>query len=632
MTKIEIIQVVLFFGLGIALTPPVGRFMYKVYAGERTFLHAILGPIEKLIYRLTGIDPTEEMTWMKYFCAVLMFATVGFVADMAIFMTQKWLPLNPQGLDNCSWHLAFMQAWSFTCNADWQSYAGETTMSYFSQIFAIMVHQFLSGAAGLAVLVAVGRALKRASIKTIGNFWTDMTRGMLYFILPLSALWAIPLMWQGVPQTFKPYQTANLMEPYTTQVQKTDDKGNNVTTNIQLVVSSPKLDDKGQPVTTNGAAVMVDVPQVDAKGAPIMTNVPVMVDAKVATQPIPLGGVAAFEAIKQLFTNGGGWYNVNSAHPFENPTPFSNFWEMLAIIVVPMAQVYLFGLLVGNKKHAWCLFYVMLAMYVFSFGIAWYCETRPNPVMAGAMPNMEGKEQRIGVMNSVLWGSSCTAIDNGSVNSMHDSWMPLAGMMPLWNILIGEIMFGGIGCGMYCMLCHVLIAVFIAGLMIGRTPEYLGKKLDAWCATWAVLGVLIPNAACLIPTALAVMLPQGLSSMANGGPHGLTEVLYCFGEAANNNGSAFAGLNANTPFYNIGAGIVIWIGRFIPIIAALAIAGRLASKKTVEPSAGTLPTHGWTFGLTLTGVIIIVAALTFFPALCLGPMVEHGLMLAGRVF
>jgi len=632
MTTIEIIQVVLFFGLGIALTPPVGRFMYKVYAGEKTFLHAILGPIEKLIYRLTGIDPAEEMTWLKYFWAVLMFATVGFVADMAIFMTQKWLPLNPQGLDNCSWHLAFMQAWSFTCNADWQSYAGETTMSYFSQIFAIMVHQFLSGAAGLAVLVAVGRALKRASIKTIGNFWTDMTRGMLYFILPISAVWAIPLMWQGVPQTFKPYQTAQLMEPYTTQVQKTDDKGNNVTTNIQLVVTNPKLDEKGQPVMTNGVAVTVDVPQVDAKGAPIMTNAPVMVDAKVATQPIPLGGVAAFEAIKQLFTNGGGWYNVNSAHPFENPTPFSNFWEMLAIIVVPMAQVYMFGLLVGNKKHAWCLFYVMLAMYLFSFGVAWYCETRPNPVMAGAMPNMEGKEQRIGVMNSVLWGSSCTAIDNGSVNSMHDSWMPLAGMMPLWNILIGEIMFGGIGCGMYCMLCHVLIAVFIAGLMIGRTPEYLGKKLDAWCATWAVLGVLIPNAACLIPTALAVMLPQGLSSLGNNGPHGLTEILYCFGEAANNNGSAFAGLNANTPFYNIGAGIVIWIGRFAPIIAALAIAGRLASKKTVEPSAGTLPTHGWTFGLTLTGVIIIVAALTFFPVLCLGPMVEHGLMLAGRMF
>jgi K+-transporting ATPase ATPase A chain len=274
----------------------------------------------------------------------------------------------------------------------------------------------------------------------------------------------------------------------------------------------------------------------------------------------------------------------------------------------------------------------MLAMYVFSFGVAWYCEAQPNPVMAGAMPNMEGKEQRIGVMNSVLWAASCTAIDNGSVNSMHDSYMPLAGMMPLWNILIGEMLFGGIGCGMYCMLFHVLITVFIAGLMIGRTPEYLGKKLDAWTATWAVIGVLIPNAACLLPTALAVMLPQGLSSIANQGPHGLTEILYCFGEAANNNGSAFAGLNANTPFYNVGAGIVIWIGRFIPIIAALAIVGRLASQKTVEASSGTLPTHGWTFGLTLTGVIVVVAALTFFPVLCLGPIVEHGLMLAGRGF
>jgi K+-transporting ATPase ATPase A chain len=455
---------------------------------------------------------------------------------------------------------------------------------------------------------------------------------MLYFVMPLCVLWTIPLAWQGVPQTWKPYPTASLMEPYTTQVQKTDDKGNNVTTNIQLVLQAPKLNAKGQPVMANGVAVMVDVPQVDVKGAPIMTNVPVMVDAKVDTQPIPLGAVACFEAIKQLFTNGGGWYNVNSAHPFENPTPLTNFLELLAIIVVPMAQVYMFGLLVGNKKHAWCLFNVMLALFMISFVLAWYYETRPNPVMGGAMPNMEGKEQRIGVMNSVLWGTACTAIDNGSVNSMHDSWMPLAGMMPMWNIMIGEMLFGGIGCGMYCMLFHVYITVFIAGLMIGRTPEYLGKKLDAWCATWAVIGVLIPNAACLLPTALAVMLPQGLSSLGNNGPHGLSEILYCFAEAANNNGSAFAGLNANTPFYNISAGIVIWIGRFIPIIAALAIAGRLASKKTVEPSAGTLPTHGLTFGLTLAGVIIVVAALTFFPALCLGPIVEHGLMLAGRMF
>src|SRR6266478_5873850 len=491
----------------------MGRFMAKVYKGERTFLHPIFLPIENLIYRLTGVDPKEEMTWLRYFWAVLLFATIGFVADMAIFMTQKSLPLNPQHLDNCSWHLAFMQAWSFTCNADWQSYAGEATMSYFSQIFAIMVHQFLSGASGLAVLVAVARALKRASVKTVGNFWADLTRGMLYFVMPLCVLWTIPLAWQGLPQTIKPYQTAQLMEPYTAQVQKTDDKGNNVTTNIQWVVQAPKLDEKGQPVTTNGVAVRVDVPQMDAKGAPIMTNAPVMVDAKVETQSIPVGPVAGFEAIKQLFTNGGGWYNVNSAHPFENPTPFSNFWEMLAIIVVPMAQVYMFGLLVGNKKHAWCLFSVMLSLFVISFVIEWFFETWPISFVASVMLNMEGKEQRIGVMNSVLWAVSCTAIDNGSVNSMHDSYMPLAGMMPLWNILIGEIMFGGIGCGMYCMFFHILITVFIAGLMIGRTPEYLGKKLDAWCATWAVIGVLIPNAACLLPTALAVRIPQGLLSM-----------------------------------------------------------------------------------------------------------------------
>jgi len=632
MTTIEIVQIILFFGLGIALTPIVGKFMYKVYSGQKTFLHPIFGPIERIIYRLTGCDPEQEMTWLQYFWAVLLFATVGFVADMAIFMTQKWLPLNPQHLDNCSWHLAFMQAWSFTCNADWQSYTGETVMSYFSQIFAIMVHQFLSGASGLAVLVAVGRALKRASTKTVGNFWTDLTRGLLYFVIPLSFVWAIPLAWQGLPQTLKPYQTASLMEPYTTQVQATDDKGNNVTTNIQMVVQGPKLDANGKQVMENGAVVMVDIPQVDAKGAPIMTNAPVMVDVKVATQPIPLGAVASFESIKQLFTNGGGWFNVNSAHPFENPTPLTNFLELLAIIVVPMAQVYMFGLLVGNKKHAWCLFSVMFALFFMSFVIAWYYEAKPNPVMTSAVSNMEGKEQRIGVMNSVLWATSCTAIDNGSVNSMHDSYQPLAGMMPMWNIMIGEMLFGGIGCGMYCMLFHVLITVFIAGLMIGRTPEYLGKKLDAWCATWAVIGVLVPNAACLIPAAWAVMVPQGLSSMNNGGPHGLSEVLYCFAEAANNNGSAFAGLNANTPFYNVSVGIVIWIGRFIPIIAALAIVGRLASKKTVEASAGTLPTHGWTFGLTLTGVIIIVAALTFFPALCLGPIVEHGLVALGRTF
>jgi K+-transporting ATPase ATPase A chain len=632
MKMIEIIQIVLFFGLGIALTPPLGKFMARVFKGERTFLHPLLQPIENLAYKLTGINPAEEMSWLKYLWAVVLLTVVGFVGLMAILLTQQWLPLNPQHIPNCSWHLAFNTAWSFTCNADWQSYMGESTMSYFSQTIGLSVHQFISGASGLAILVAVGRALKRATTKTIGNFWTDFTRGMIYIVLPLSILWAIPLVWQGVPQTWKSFPDANLVETYSTSVQKTDDKGQPVTTNIQVVVSSPKLDDKGQPVMTNGAALMVDVPQVDAKGQPIMTNVPVMVDQKVTTQSIPLGPVASFESCKQLFTNGGGYYGVNSAHPFENPTPLANFLELLAIIVVPMAQVYMFGLLVGNKKHAWCLFSVMLALFLATFAVAWWAEAQPNPIMGISVANMEGKEQRIGVMNSVLWGVSCTAIDNGSVNSMHDSWQPVAGMIPMWNILVGEIIFGGIGCGMYCMLFHVLITVFIAGLMIGRTPEYLGKKLDAWCATWAVIGVLLPNAACLIPTAISAVIPQGLSSLCNQGPHGLSEILYAFGEAANNNGSAFAGLNANVPWYNIALGVAIIIGRFAPIAAALAIVGRLASQKTVEASAGTLPTHGWTFGLTLTGVIVIVAALTFFPVLCLGPIIEQGLMLAGRVF
>jgi len=590
----EIYQIILFFGLGIALTPIVGRYMARVFQGEKTFLHPVLFPLERLIYRVTGVQPDLEMTWLNYLWAVVIFTSFGFISLFTILRTQQWLPLNPQGLPNLSWHLAFNTAWSFTCNADWQSYSGEGVMSNFSQTVGLSVHQFLSGAAGIAVLAAVGRALKRASVKAIGSFWTDLTRCLVYIVIPLSVLWTLPLAWQGVPQSWKAYPTAHLVEPYTTQVPKTDDKGNAV----------------------NGA---------DGK--------PVMVDARVDTQLIPIGPVASFESCKQIFTNGGGWYGVNSAHPLENPTPLSGFLEMLAIIVVPMAQVYMFGLLIGNKRHAWTIFSVMLALFFLTFVVAWWAESQHNPVTAGFHPNLEGKETRFGVMNSVLWGVSCTAIDNGSVNSMHDSWMPLAGLMPMWNILVGEIFFGGVGCGMYCMMFHILIAVFIAGLMIGRTPEYLGKKLGAWEATWAVIGVLGPNAACLIPAAISCMIPSVITgTLGNNGPHGFSEILYAYGEAANNNGSAFAGLNANVPWHDVALGIAIIIGRFAPIAAALAIVGRLAAKKTVEASAGTLPTHGWTFGLTLTGVILIVAALTFFPAICLGPLVEHGLMLAGRTF
>ena len=596
----EIIQVILFFGIGIALTPIIGKFMAKVFTGEKTFLHPVFQPVEKLVYKLTGINPTEEMTWLKYLWAVCIMTTVGCASLFAIMFWQDKLPfqawLNPQGFPGLSWHLAFNTAWSFTCNADWQSYSGEATMSYFTQTLGLSVHQFISGASGLAVLVACGRALKRASVKSIGNFWVDLTRCVLYIVIPFSFLWAIVFAWQGCPQTWKPYVNASLVEPYTAQVQKTDDKGNPV----------------------NGA---------DGK--------PIMVNQTVDTQVIPVGPVASFEACKQLFTNGGGWYGQNSAHPYETPTPLMGFISMLAIIAVPMGQVYMFGLLVGNKKHAWCIFSVMLVLYMFSFCFAWWAESQPNPVVHNIQPLMEGKEQRFGVMNSVLWGTSATAIDNGSVNSMHDSWMPLAGLMPMWNIMVGEMLFGGIGCGMYCMLFHILITVFIAGLMIGRTPEYLGKKLDAWVATWAVIGVLVPNAACLIPAAMSCMpklVPTAAASLGNKGPHGLSEILYAFAEAANNNGSAFAGLNANVPWYDVALGVAIIIGRFAPIAAALAIVGRLASKKTVEAGAGTLPTHGWTFGLVLGGVILIVAALTFFPALCLGPLVEHGLMLAGRTF
>ncbi len=448
-----------------------------------------------------------------------------------------------------SWHLAFNTAWSFTCNADWQSYSGEGVMSNFSQTVALSVHQFLSGAVGLAVLVAVGRALKRATVKSIGNFWADLTRSLIYIVIPLSVLWAMPLAWQGVPQSWKAYPTAHLVEPYTTQVQKTDDKGNPV----------------------NGA---------DGK--------PVMVDAKVDTQPIPIGPVASFESCKQLFTNGGGWYGVNSAHPLENPTPLSDFLEMLAIIVVPMAQVYMFGLLVGNKRHAWCLFAVMLALYVLSFAVAWYGGVAAQPGHRGhSCPNMEGKEQRFGVMNSVLWGDLLHG-DRQRLGQFHARQLDAAGRPDAdvehpgrRNLLRRH------------RLRHVLHAVPCPDHGVHRRADDRANAGVPGQETGRLGGDLggdrgaVPNAACLIPTAISCMIPSVISStLGNNGPHGLSEILYAYGEAANNNGSAFAGLNANVPLYDVALGVAIIIGRFAPIAAALAIVGRLASKKTVEASAG----------------------------------------------
>jgi K+-transporting ATPase ATPase A chain len=589
----DVIQVALFFGLLLVLTPVLGRLMARVLKGERTFLHPALHPVEKLIYKLCGTDPAEEMSWKHYFAAVLVFNVIGILSLWGLQMTQAWLPLNPQKLPNVPWDLALNTAISFITNTNWQAYSGETTMSYFTQMAGLAVHNFLSAATGIAILLAVARGMTRASAKTLGNFWADITRSTLYILLPMSIIVALILASQGVVQTFKSYPNANLVETYTAQVQKTDDKGNPV---------------KGPD------------------GKPVMENV------AVTTQPVPLGPAASQIAIKQLGTNGGGFYGQNSAHPFENPTPLSNFVELFSLIIIAAGLVYAFGLIVGDAGHARVLFGVMLTLLVGCFAVAWWAETQPNPVMGYFGALMEGKEQRLGIMNSVLWAVATTGTSCGAVNAMHDSFTPLAGLAPLWNLMLGCIVFGGVGAGLYGIFMHVLITVFIAGLLVGRTPEYLGKKIGAWEAGWSVVGIMIPNMLILFGSAWACSTATGLSSLNNAGPHGLSEIFYAYASCANNNGSAFAGLNANTLFYNLTLGATMFIGRFGVAFAVLAIAGHLAAKKTVPASGGTLPVGGLTFACALFGVIIIVAALTFFPALCLGPIVEHGLMRAGRSF
>jgi K+-transporting ATPase ATPase A chain len=589
----DIIQVALFFGLLIALTPVLGKFMAKVFQGERTFLHPVFHPVERAIYRLSGVAPNEEMSWKKYFLAVVVFNVVGLLSLWVLEMTQFWLPLNPQKLPNVPWDLALNTAISFVTNTNWQAYGGETTMSYLTQMAGLAVHNFLSAATGIGILLAVARGLRRASAKTLGNFWVDVTRSVLYVLLPLSTIVAVILVSQGVVQTFKPYPTATLVEKYSTQVQKNDDKGN---------------------------------PLKGADGKPVME------DVMVTTQPIPVGPAASQIAIKQLGTNGGGFFNQNSAHPFENPTPLSNFVELFSLIILASGLIYTFGVIVADIGHARVLFGVMLLLLAGSFALAWWAELQPNPALHNLAPNMEGKEQRFGVMNSVLWAVATTGTSCGAVNCMHDSLTPLAGLAPLWNLMLGCIVFGGVGAGLYGIFMHVLLTVFIAGLLVGRTPEYLGKKIQAWEAGWAIVGIMIPNLLILLGSAWAVSTANGLSSMSNGGPHGLSEVLYATASCANNNGSAFGGLNANTLFYNLLLGGTMFVGRFGVALAVLAIAGNLAAKKSVPPSGGTLPTNGLTFASALLGVIAIVAALSFFPALCMGPILEHGLMLTARTF
>ncbi len=559
----DILQVLLYIVLLIAITPPLGKFMAKVFMGEKNFLTPLFGGIEKFFYKLLKVNPDEGMNWKKYLYAVLIFNFFGFAILMLIQLTQKWLPLNPQNLANVPFWLSFNTASSFMTNTNWQSYAGETTLSYFTQMFGLTVQNFVSAATGISVLLTLIRGLVKKQGNELGNFWQDMVRIVLYVLLPLSFIMTLVLVSQGVVQTFAGSQTI---------------------------------------ITPEGIE-----------------------------QVIPLGPAASQIAIKQLGTNGGGFFNVNSSFPFENPNPFSNLIEMLAILGIGAGLTYTYGKMVGSIKQGRTLFIAMLILFIAGLSLSLYSEYSHNSVN-GLLTNMEGKETRFGVTNSVIWSTATTSASNGSVNSMHDSMTPLTGLVELFNIQIGEVIFGGVGCGLYGMLIYVFITVFIAGLMVGRTPEYLGKKIEALEIKMSILALLIPSAVILIFTAIGSATAEGLSSLSNSGPHGFSEILYAFTSAAGNNGSAFAGLNTNTDFYNILMGIGMIIGRFSVLIPVMVIAGSMVKKNITPGSSGTLRTDNPLFLWFLISVILIIGALTFFPVLSLGPIAEHILMNNGVSF
>ena len=569
------LQILIFMATLLLLAKPLGTYMAKIYQGERLILDRVLGPVERFLYRLSGIDPQSEMTWKTYAVAMLVFNIIGLIFVYSLQRLQGVLPVNPQGLGAVTPDSSWNTAVSFASNTNWQGYGGETTMSYLTQMLGMTVQNFVSAATGMAVLVALIRGITRHTTKEIGNFWVDMTRSTLYILLPLSLVLSLALVSQGVVQTFSEYQTVALI----------------------------------QPSTGNEAQV------------------------------IAVGPAASQIAIKQIGTNGGGFFNVNSAHPLENPTPFSNFLEMLSILIIPAALCYTYGKMVSDTRQGWALLAVMTIIFVALLGVAVWSEQSGNPMFttmgidqtqSDTNPggNMEGKEMRFGIVNSALWATATTAASNGSVNSMHDSFMPLGGLVPMWLMQLGEIVYGGVGSGLYGMLAFVIIAVFVSGLMVGRTPEYLGKKIEAYEMKMASIIILIPVFLVLSGTAIALMSEAGRATIYNPSAHGFSEVLYAFSSAANNNGSAFAGLGANTPFYNIALGIAMFIARYWLAIPVLAIAGSLANKKKVPASAGTLPTHTPLFIVWVIGVIIIVGALSFLPALALGPIVEH-LMIFG---
>ncbi len=602
MTANGLAQLVVYLVILLALVKPLGAYMARVYEGRPVLLARILGPIERLIYRLSGVRPGEEMGWKTYAGTMLLFNLVGLLVVYALQRLQGLLPLNPQGLGAVSPDSSFNTAVSFATNTNWQGYGGETTMTYRTQMLGLTVQNFVSAAAGMATLAAFIRGFARRSAQTIGNFWVDLTRTTLYIFLPLSVVLALVLVSQGVVQTFGPYAKVGVVQPTSYDEPVTGPDG------------KPVLDEKGQPKTKK---------------------------ATLTEQVIAVGPAASQIAIKQLGTNGGGFFNVNSAHPLENPTPLSNFLELLAILLIPAALCYTFGAMVGDTRQGWAVLAAMTVIFVALLAVCVVAEQRGNPILAklgvdqgaGALQsggNMEGKEVRFGIATSALWATATTAASNGSVNSMHDSYTPLAGLVPMWMIQLGEVVYGGVGSGLYGMLVFAIVAVFVAGLMVGRTPEYLGKKIEAYEMKMASLVILIPPAIVLIGTAVGVVTNAGRAGISNPGAHGFSEVLYAFSSAGNNNGSAFAGLNANAPFYNLALGIVMLFARYWLAIPTLAIAGSLARKKLVPTGAGTLPTHTPLFVVLLIGTVLLVGALTFIPALALGPVVEHLTMIAGR--
>jgi len=581
------LQILLFMAVILALTKPMGIYLTRVYESERTFLDPVLRPLELLIYRICGVDRKQEMRWTEYAVAMLVFSLLTMLVLYLLQRLQWYLPLNPQRLPGPSPHLAFNTAVSFTTNTNWQSYAGETTMSYLTQMAGLAYQNFVSAAVGIAIAIAFIRGIARKETDRLGNFWVDLVRGTLYVLLPVSLPVALFFVSQGVVQNFKPYDTVKLVDPQ--RIEKTDEGGRKV-------------------------------------------------DEVVIEQVVAQGPAASQLAIKMLGTNGGGFFNANSAHPFENPTPLTNFVEMVLIFLIPAGLTWTLGSMTGSQRHGWAVFAAMAILFIAGVTVAYRAESQVNPLYPAnvdrqAGGNMEGKEVRFGIASSALFATITTDASCGAVNSMHDSFIPLGGLVPLVNIQLGEVIFGGVGAGMYGMLIFVILSIFIAGLMVGRTPEYLGKKIESFDIKMAMLYVLIFPLILLGFTAIAVLSPDfGLSSLNNSGPHGLSEILYAYSSGTGNNGSAFAGLNANTLWYNTTIGMSMLAGRFLMIIPALAIAGNLAGKKRVPPGLGTFPVTTPLFTILLVSVILIVGALTFFPVLSLGPIVEHLLMNAGTVF